>query len=76
MIGIFVYKKFQNIKISKVMPYIWIIGGISYGSLYFETNSILESVKVGTTVNTFIILISYLVLCIGFMQYFKNSKQW
>ena len=76
VIGIFVYKKFQNIKISKVMPYIWIIGGISYGRLYFESNSILESVGVGTAVNTFMILISYLIICIGFMQYFKNSKQW
>ena len=76
VIGIFVYKKFQNIKISKVMPYIWIIGGISYGRLYFESNSILESVGAGTAVNTFMILISYLIICIGFMQYFKNSKQW
>ena len=74
--GTSIYKKFQNIKISKVMPYIWIIGGISYGRLYFESNSILESVGVGTTVNTFMILISYLIICIGFMQYFKNSKQW
>ena len=71
-----IYKKFQNIKISKVMPYIWIFGGISFGRLYYDSNSILESVGGGTTVTTFMILITYLVLCIGFMQYFKNSKQW
>jgi len=76
MIGIFVYKKFQNIKISKVIPYIWIFAGINFGKLYFQTNQILESVGMGTTVNTFTILICYLGLCFGFMQYFKNSRQW
>ena len=76
VIGIFVYKKFQNIKISKVMPYIWILGGINFGSLYYDTNLILESLGVGTTVNTFMILITYLGLCFGFRQYFKNSRQW
>ena len=76
VIGIFVYKKFQNIKISKVMPYIWIFGGISFGRLYYDTTTVLESVGIGTTVNTFMILVTYLGLCFGFMQYFKNSKQW
>ena len=76
VIGIFVYKKFQNIKISKVMPYIWIFGGINFARLYYDTTTVLESVGIGTTVNTFMILVTYLGLCFGFMQYFKNSKQW
>ena len=76
VIGIFVYKKFQNIKISKVMPYIWFFAGINFAKLYYDTTTILESVGIGTTVNTFMILITYLGLCFGFMQYFKNSRQW
>ena len=71
-----IYKKFQNIKISKVMPYIWIFGGINFAKLYYTTTPILESAGIGTTVNTFMILISYLGLCFGFRQYFKNSRQW
>ena len=71
-----IYKKFQNIKISKVMPYIWIFGGINFAKLYYTTTPILESAGIGTTVNTFMILISYLWLCFGFRQYFKNSRQW
>jgi len=71
-----IYKKFQNIKISKVMPYIWIFGGINFAKIYYTTTPILESAGIGTTVNTFMILIGYLWLCFGFRQHFKNSRQW
>ena len=76
VIGIFVYKKFKNIKISKVMPYIWIFGGINIARLYYDITPMLESVGMGTTVNTVMILITYLGLCFGFMQYFRKTKQW
>ncbi|MBO6480645.1 MAG: hypothetical protein HVK36_02970 [Pelagibacteraceae bacterium] len=76
VIGIFIYKKFQNIKISKVMPFIWFFGAVNDGRLYFETTEMLKSAGVGTSVNSLMILFSYLILCIGFRQYFKNSRQW
>ena len=74
--GIFVYKKFKNLKISKVMPFVWIIGAISYFRIYSETNAVLENLKIESTFTSIVILVCYLILCIGFMQYFKKSKQW
>ena len=74
--GILIYKRFKNLKISKVMPYIWIIGAISYLRIYFETNLVLEKLNIDSTFTSIVILICYLVLCLGFMQYFKKTAQW
>ena len=68
-----------NFLVGKNYKIIGITRNLSKKNLFrLKKLNILRKIKLlkGTAVNTFMILITYLVLCIGFMQYFKNSKQW
>ena len=76
IVSIFVYSRFPYIKISKVVRYVYFFSLVSIGNTWRETSEILESYEMDLGFTSFMFIIMYFCLCLGFRQYFRNSNQW
>ena len=75
-LGAFIYKKFSNIKISKVMPFIWFFMALNFAKLYSEVSIALDSLDKSMSLTSLIIILCYFGMCLGFRYQFIKSKQW
>jgi hypothetical protein len=75
-LGAFIYKKFSNIKISKVMPFIWLFLAINLLKLYSEISTAFETINKSIGFTAIAIIILYFGTCLGFRHQFLKSKQW
>ena len=75
-LGAFIYKKFSNIKISKVMPFIWFFMALNFAKLYSEVSIALDSLDKSMSLTSLVIILCYFGMCLGFRHQFIKSKQW
>ena len=76
LIIVFVYKKFPNLKMSKVMPWIYILTAANFAKTFIETKETLEPLNVDLTIYNIGLIISYFVYVLGIRHFFVKSKQW
>ena len=75
-IVVFVYKKFPNLKMSKVMPWIYVLTAANFAKTFNETKETLEPLNVDLTIFNIGLIISYFVYVLGIRHFFVKSKQW
>jgi hypothetical protein len=73
---VFVYRKFPNLKMSKVMPYIYIFTAINIGRTWMEVEKSYQSFNVDLTLFNFSLIVFYFVTVIGIRYFFVKSRQW
>ena len=73
---VFVYKKFPNLKMSKVMPWIYVLTAANFAKTFNETKETLEPLNVDLTIFNIGLIISYFVYVLGIRHFFVKSKQW
>ena len=73
---VFVYKKFPNLKMSKVMPWIYIFTAINIGRTWMEVETIYESFDVNLNLFNFSLIFFYFATVLGIRYFFVKSKQW
>ena len=74
---IFVYKKFPNIKISKVAVWYYVLNFLGIGSTFTGIEYYLEGLNTGIDLGSIAIFIFCLWIanCLIFRQYFRKTKQ-
>ena len=77
-IVIFVYKKFPNIKISKVAAWYYVLNFFGTGNTFGDIKKELEGLNIGFYIGEIAVLLvcAWAINCLIFRQYFKKSKQW
>tara|TARA_B110000503_G_C6970851_1_gene339136 strand:+ start:39 stop:506 length:468 start_codon:yes stop_codon:yes gene_type:complete len=77
-IVIFIYKKFSNIQISKVAIWYYVLNFLSIGRVYSDLQRDLGNLNLEFDIGTLSILLilSWIVNCLIFRQYFIKTKQW
>ena len=73
---VFVYKKFPNLKLSKVMPYIYIFTAINIGRTWMEVEKTYQSFNVDLTLFNFSLIVFYFFTVLGTRYFFVKSEQW
>ena len=75
---IFVYKKFPNIKISKVAVWYYVLNFLGTGGSVTGIEDNLEGLNTGIDLGSIAIFIMCLWIanCLIFRQYFRKTKQW
>ena len=73
---VFVYRKFPNLKMSKVMLYIYIFTAINIGRTWMEVEKSYQSFNVDLTLFNFSLIVFYFVTVIGIRYFFVKSRQW
>ena len=73
---VFVYKKFPNLKMSKVMPYIYVLTAVNIAKTYIETEASLKPLNFDLTIFNIGLILSYFGYVLGVRYFFVNSKQW
>ena len=75
-IVVFIYKRFPNLKMSKVMPWIYVLTAANFGRTLVETSEVLEPLNVDLTIFTMGMVLSYFGYVLGIRYFFVRSKQW
>ena len=75
-IVVFIYKRFPNLKMSKVMPWIYVLTAANFGRILVETSEVLEPLNVDLTIFTMGMVLSYFGYVLGIRYFFVRSKQW
>ena len=77
-IMIFVYKKFPNIKISKVAAWYYVLTFMGTARNFSDVKDDLEGVNLGFDIGAISILFMglWIAHCLIFRQYFRKTKQW
>ena len=75
---IFVYKKFPNIKISKVAVWYYVLNFLGTGITFTGIEDDLEGLNTGIDLGSIAIFIMcmWIANCLIFRQYFRKTKQW
>ena len=73
---VFVYKKFPNLKMSKVMPWIYILSAASFFKTFNEVQETFGPLNVDVTIVNFGLILAYFAQVLGVRYFFANSKQW
>jgi len=73
---VFVYKKFPNLKMSKVMPWIYVFSALSFSRTFTETKEVFEPLNVDLTIFNIGLILTFIVQALGVRYFFANSKQW
>lgn len=73
---VFVYRKFPNLKMSKVMPWIYFFTALNFARTYSESKEILDPLNIDLTVFNVGLLLSYFAYVYGIRHFFVNTKQW
>ena len=76
IVSIIIYSYFKDLKISKVMPYIYILWTIGVFRNYFEVASEFVDLDISTTPFGLAFVVSWLILVLGFRFYFRNKDNW
>jgi len=73
-----IYKLFPDLKISKVMIYLWILGFVGAGSIVAESRNSLEACNLdfNATYIAYSALIGYIFHNLTIRYYFKKKPQW
>ena len=74
-IVVFIYKRFPNLKMSKVMPWIYVLTAANFGRTLVETSEVLEPLNVDLTIFTMGMVLSYFGYVLGIRYFFVRSKQ-
>ena len=75
-IVVFIYKRFPNLKMSKVMPWIYVLTAANFSRTLVETGEVLEPLNVDSTIFTMGMVLSYFGYVWGIRYFFVRSKQW
>ena len=75
-IVVFIYKRFPNLKMSKVMPWIYVLTAANIARTLVETGEVLEPLNVDLTIFTMGMVLSYFGYVLGIRYFFVRSKQW
>ena len=75
-IVVFIYKRFPNLKMSKVMPWIYVLTATNFSRTLMETGEVLEPLNVDSTIFTMGMVLSYFGYVWGIRYFFVRSKQW
>ena len=73
---VFIYKKFPNLKMSKVMPWIYFFSAANIARTLVDTIEILEPLNVDLTIFTLGVILSFFGYVLGIRYFFVRSKQW
>jgi hypothetical protein len=73
---VFIYKKFPNLKMSKVMPWIYFFSAANIARTLVDTIEILEPLNVDLTIFTLGMILSFFGYVLGIRYFFVRSKQW
>lgn len=76
IVSVFVYKKFPNLKISKVMPWIYILTGMTAAKGWVETKPIFDELSLDPSIFGILLILSYFIIVFGFRYFFVKTKQW
>ena len=77
-IVIFIYKKFPNIKISKVAVWYYVLNLLGTGRTFGGIKDDLEGLNTGIDLGSIAIFIMcmWIANCLIFRQYFRKTNQW
>ena len=75
-IVVFIYKRFPNLKMSKVMPWIYVLTAGNIAKTVVETGEVLEPLNVDLTIFTIGMVLYYFGYVLGIRYFFVKSKQW
>ncbi len=73
---VFVYKKFPNLKMSKVMPWIYVLSAASFSRTFMETKEVFEPLNVDLTIFNIGLILTFIAQVLGVRYFFIKSKQW
>jgi len=73
---VFVYKKFPNLKMSKVMPWIYVLSAASFSKTFMETKEVFEPLNVDLTIFNIGLILTFIAQVLGVRYFFIKSKQW
>ena len=73
---VFVYKKFPNLKMSKVMPWIYVLSAASFSRTFMETKEVFEPLNVDLTIFNIGLILTYIAQVLSVRYFFIKSKQW
>lgn len=82
LVFINLYKSFPDLKISKIMIYLWVLGFFAFAGLFNEVQNNIASCNYGeneeamNAMVTFIGLVSYIVHNLYIRNYFLGKPQW
>ena len=75
-IAILIYKKFSYLKISKVMPYIYVLGTIGVLKNMSDMYPYFDELNYDPTIFTVCTIGQFILYCYFFRRYFIKSNQW
>ena len=75
-IVVFIYKRFPNLKMSKVMPWIYFFSAANIARTLVDTIEILEPLNVDLFIFTLGMILSFFGYVLGIRYFFVRSKQW
>jgi hypothetical protein len=73
---VFIYRKFPNLKMSKVMPWIYVLSAASFSRTFMETKEVFEPLNVDLTIFNIGLILTYIAQVLGVRYFFIKSKQW
>ena len=75
---VFVYKKFPNLKISKVMPWMYVLTAINVAIAWSTTDTAFKNLSLDVDLSLFNIglILSYFGMVLGIRYSFVKTKQW
>ena len=76
LISIFIYSYFKNLKISKVMPYIYVIWTLGCLRGFMSVTQEFASIDISMAPFGWAFFCSWLILVFGFRFYFRNKDNW
>ena len=74
-IAIIIYSSFSTLKINRVVPWMWVLGGVGLVLSYFYTKELYNTLNLKLPISFWIsVIIGYLGFVLGFTEYFKQYK--
>ena len=70
------YERFKDIKIRKVMPYLWVLGFIGISSVHSDIRESYSELGIDPGPMVLVLLFSYIVSNLSIRYYFRNSPHW
>ncbi|MDC0032294.1 hypothetical protein OAJ23_02425 [Pelagibacteraceae bacterium] len=70
------YERFKDIKIRKVMPYLWVLGLFGCSSFFSDIKEEYSELGIDPGPLVFVLLFSYIIANLSIRYYFRNSPHW
>ena len=71
-----IYERFKDIKIRKVMPFLWGLGLLGASTVWSDTREEYAGLGIDPGPMVLVILFSYIVSTLSIRYYFRNSPSW